>query len=181
MKCTTISFKTLSIVLILIPFILVGQKRDFPYALKSSDFIVIGVGLSSELIAKYRQSNQPLMTNDELIKLDRSDINKFDRSATYNWSNNLSKASNLTRTILVASPSILLLNEGIKKEWKNSLTYGVMYFEVVLVTSGLTDLTKSFALRKRPYLYNTNICYIYYGLFGWCKTKSCNSICVFRR
>ena len=63
----------------------------------------------------------------------------------------------MTRTILVASPSILLLNEGIKKEWKNSLTYGVMYFEVVLVTSGLTDLTKSIALRKRPYLYNTNI------------------------
>lgn len=157
MKHKTIMIKILIITFFLIPSIIFCQPSDFPYKLKKSDFAIVGVGLSSKLFANYREDNQRLMTYDELIDLDKGDINSFDRGATNNWNKDLYENSDWTRAVLIASPSILLLSEGIQKEWKNCITYGVMYAEVALITIGLTDLTKTLAMRKRPYLYNTNI------------------------
>ncbi len=145
------------IILHFFPSILFGQQTDFPYKLKKSDLIIVGVGLSSRLIANYKEDHHPLMTYDELTNLDRSDINRFDRGATYNWNKDSDEYSDWTRAALVASPAILVLNTAVQKEWKNCLTYAAMYMEVAVVTLGLTGLTKSIAMRKRPYLYNTNI------------------------
>ncbi len=153
----TILALTLIITLFLSPTISFSQQPDFPYKLKKTDFMLLGLGLSSELCAIYMENNQHLITYDELINLDRGDINGFDRGATYNWSKNLNENSDWTRAFLIVSPSILILNEGIQKEWKNFFTLGTMYAEVALVTVGLTNLTKSIVMRERPYFYNTNI------------------------
>jgi len=141
----------------LIPSILFGQQNDFPYSLKKSDFIIGGVALSTKLLANYQENKQDLMSYEELVSLDKSEINGFDRGAVYNWNPDLNDLSEWTRAAVIVPPVILLLNEGFKNEWGNAATYGTMYMEVALLTIGITDLTKSLAQRKRPYLYNPDI------------------------
>jgi membrane-associated phospholipid phosphatase len=40
------------------------------------------------------------------------------------------------------------------KAWQPFATYSVMYFETALLTTGITNLTKSLSQRTRPYYYN---------------------------
>ncbi len=157
MTLKSILIKHLLLAFLLIPVELLGQQSEFPYSLKKSDFIISGVGLSTKLYANYRENNQELMSYEELISLDKSDINCFDRGTVYNWNPDLNDISEWTRAAVIVPPVILLLNEGLKKEWGNAATYGTMYLEVALLTIGITDLTKSLALRKRPYLYNPDL------------------------
>jgi membrane-associated phospholipid phosphatase len=148
---------TIIIIYLAIYSISFGQKTEFPYSLKRSDLIIGGAALSAELYAKYREHHQEPMAYDELFDLNKSQINRFDRSATNYWNKSLHKTSELTRAALIVSPSILLLNEGKNKQWKNCITYGIMYIEVGLLTIGITDLTKTLVMRKRPYLYNPDV------------------------
>ncbi|MCG8580679.1 MAG: phosphatase PAP2 family protein [Bacteroidales bacterium] len=134
-----------------------GQHKEFPYQLKGEDVLIIAVGLSADYYAKYRMEHQDRMTTEELAALSRNDINCFDRRATYYWSNDLHNWSSVTKGILRTAPSILLISEALNKNFNNALTYAVMYYEVLIVTSGITGLTKSLVMRKRPYLYNTEI------------------------
>ncbi|MDA3890186.1 MAG: phosphatase PAP2 family protein [Salinivirgaceae bacterium] len=134
-----------------------AQNNDFPYKLNKADFAIVTLGTSAKLYANYLEQNQALMSTEELLTLDKSNINAFDRYATNNWNKNLSYVSDITRGILVVAPSVLLANQVINKQCKNGFTIGAMYFEVALVTWGLTDFSKTITLRKRPYLYNTNL------------------------
>jgi len=157
MKTHASLLKFILITFFTIPSVLFGQQSDFPYNLKKSDFIIGGVGLSTKLYANYRENKQELMSYRELISLDKSEINGFDRGAVYNWNPDLNSLSEWTRAAVIVPPVILLLNEGLKNEWGNTATYGTMYIEVALLTMGITDLTKTLAQRKRPYLYNPHI------------------------
>lgn len=146
------------IILFFIPAHLYSQQQNhFPYTLKKIDYMIFGVGITSALYAEWMHDNQPKLTIEELEHLDRYDINGFDRSATYNWNQNLDEISDWTRAVIIAAPSLLILNQGIKEEWRNVFTYGIMYAEVALLTVGFTGLTKSIVMRKRPFLYNTDI------------------------
>ena len=85
----------------------------------------------------------------------REDINSFDRSATYNWSENSDKASDYLKLGMQYAPALLLFPEIKNKNWNNILTLGLMYFEGYLLNSSLTGSTKLLVQRKRPYMYNS--------------------------
>jgi membrane-associated phospholipid phosphatase len=162
-RCTKPMYKTIFLTLVVLmanltgPVSLFSQKPEFPYQLNKRDFIIAGLGISSKLYANHRENNLPLFTHDDLFNLHRGDINLFDRGATHLWNKGLHEKSDLTRTFLFVAPSLIVLNQGLQKEWTNLFTYGVMYAEVVLVTVGITGLAKTTVMRKRPYLYNTEV------------------------
>ncbi len=147
-----------SLILILFnPLILLGQEPVFPYTLKKSDYILAGVGFSTLLYGEYLQNRHPVFTLENLNALNRNDINSFDRTVTYQWNQDIHRVSDVTRSLLVASPALLFVSHEIHSNWMNIMTYSVMYAEVMLVTGGLTHLTKSVVMRKRPFVYNTDI------------------------
>lgn len=134
-----------------------AQNNEFPYELKKLDYALVGFSAFSKYYAYYLEENQVRMTVEELLTLDRSDINAFDRPATERWNNDLGEISDFTRNILLVAPASIFAFQTVNKDWKNAFIYGFMYFETSLLTWGLTDLTKVTVKRKRPYLYNTNI------------------------
>lgn len=131
--------------------------QSFPYALKKTDAITLTVGATSLISGKLIEQNQALMTNEELLNLDKKHINSFDRSATSNWNKDADLASELIKLSLAASPVTILADQLINKQWQNSFTYATMYFETALLTYGITQLTKATTKRIRPYMYNINV------------------------
>ncbi|WP_430813162.1 phosphatase PAP2 family protein [Carboxylicivirga sp. RSCT41] len=151
-------YRTVALILLfLLSVIVSGQNKEFPYQLMLEDVVIIALGLSVNYYGDYRMEHQERMTSEELMSLSKDDINCFDRGATNYWNDDLHNMSSVTKGILRTAPSVILINEAFSKEFKNVLTYAVMYYEVLIVTSGFTSLTKSLAMRKRPYLYNTSI------------------------
>lgn len=134
-----------------------AQNLDFPYQLNKWDYFIVPLGLGTEALAWSIENKQTQLTYANLLTLSRTDINKFDQSATRNWNNSLDKLSDVGKYSLVVSPAIILAGSIKQKQWSNTITYGVMYFEVALLTTGLTDLTKVLTKRERPYLYNSHL------------------------
>jgi len=134
-----------------------GQATNFPYKLKGSDYAVAAIGISTISYANHLKNKKETLNYNEINQLNASKVNSFDRSATYNWNINLDYASDISAYVLASAPSVLLFTEFKNKNWSNSITYGVMYFETAMLTFGITNLTKFTTKRTRPYLYNTSL------------------------
>ena len=137
-----------------------SQTKEFPYKLKkTNDIILLTTAFSTSLIFYYIDNNFPIdyLSDNEIIKLTREDINSFDRSATYNWSEKSDKASDYLKLGMQYAPVLLAFPEIKNKNWNTILTLGVMYFEGYLLNSSLTGSTKLVVQRKRPFLYNTSL------------------------
>lgn len=134
-----------------------AQDKSFPYKLNKKDFLIIPVSAAayygSDELSNHNDHN---LTVDQIARLDRTDINRFDRNATYHWNRSMDKTSNILYKSLPYLPAIVVIPELAKKQWNNSLTVGVMYLEVFWLTTGVTNITKSLSGRIRPYLYNTS-------------------------
>lgn len=134
-----------------------AQNNEFPYELKRADYFILPLGLSAEAIAWTFENQQAQLTSDDLLNVSRDHINMFDRSATYKWNSKLDNLSDVGKYTLVVSPAVILAGSINKKQWSNSLSYGVMYFEVALLTVGISDIAKVLVKRERPYLYNSQL------------------------
>lgn len=93
------------------------------------------------------------LTEEQINNLDDQDVWQFDRSATANYSEDFALASDIGVATSLAVPAVLAADPAIRKDWKQ-LT--LLYAESILVTNGLTTLTKPLVQRKRPYTYNTS-------------------------
>ena len=132
-------------------------QNEFPYQLKKSDYVLIPIGLATYSMAKIFESHESNMSFAELAQLNSSDVNNFDRNAICKWNTELDNISNIGKYALLVSPALMLLPQIKTKEWNNTLTYSVMYFEVALFNVGITELSKLLTHRARPYLYGDNI------------------------
>jgi len=135
----------------------VAQKSAFPYQLNKSDYFILPFGLGTKAFAWSIENNPSQLSYTTLQSLNRNCINVFDKSATNNWNTGLDELSEIGKYGLLASPISVLFSLAKNNQWNNSFTYGVMYFEVALVTVGFTDLSKAIIQRKRPYLYNPSL------------------------
>lgn len=133
------------------------QANGFPYQLKPLDYAIISVSMASELYAMYLEDNQSRISDEELVLLDRNDINRFDRSATQHWNTTSDQLSDFLVYGLTASPCAVWLSESKRKRWRDLTTYSVMLLETFIFTNSIKDLTQSIVKRKRPYLYNTGL------------------------
>lgn len=134
------------------------QKSEFPYKLNyTQDIIALSSGISLISYYVYLENNAKInyLTNEEVLNLNKNDINAFDRSATNHWSTEFADASDVVQTSLKYVPTLLLIPEIKNKNWNNILTLSIIGFEGYMITLGLTGCTKLTVKRKRPYLYNT--------------------------
>lgn len=99
----------------------------------------------------YFESKKEALTPEQIALLNREDINRFDRKATWNWSPTAGYISDAGLYLGLATPSLIFISENARKEYKAVM---LMTAETYLLTAGLTSLTKELAKRTRPFVYN---------------------------
>ncbi|OQX75475.1 MAG: hypothetical protein B6D64_11575 [Bacteroidetes bacterium 4484_276] len=124
-----------------------GFKHELP-------FIATGAGLlTTGFVLQAVNPTQPF-TIPELDNLNRDDINPFDRPASYNYSPQAAKTSDIIRLGVLILPAIFLSNHHTRPNIGSLLVMGL---EVGAITYGLTLTVKNIANRPRPYVYNTDV------------------------
>ncbi len=125
-------------------------KKEWPVLLGSTSIALAG------FFAKEFDNISPF-TPLELHQLNRENINRWDKGATYNYSQSANSASDiLLLSSLVVMPQFFLFNKHTNKKWGTLL---VLTYEVAAINYGITNLFKSTVNRSRPYVYNTDLTY----------------------
>lgn len=94
------------------------------------------------------------LTAEQVASLSRSDVNAFDRGATYRYSTDADGVSDGLAYALILSPAALLVSGPVSEDLG---TFGTMYGETLLLTLAAVQLTKGLVLRTRPYAYNPEV------------------------
>ncbi len=129
-----------------------GQNK---YELNIKTELLTGSIGSGLFLASMFTSKNASFTINDLNNLDKSQINSFDRSATKFYSKELSTLSDVLLITSVSLPAIVFLTNNETKE--DLQTIGFMYLETLLITNGITNLTKNLTERFRPIAYNPNV------------------------
>ena len=123
-----------------------GWKHEIPYIATSVGLLTIGIVLD-------KTNDVKPYTPQELLRLDRNDINAFDRGATYNWAPNLSTASDVLLVGSVLSPLLFLTTKSTRHDFG---WLALMSWEVLSINYGMMTTVKNLTNRARPYVYNPN-------------------------
>jgi membrane-associated phospholipid phosphatase len=136
---------------------LVHAQSNNAYVLSRNDGFVVPLSLTAMAASMvfYYQSDLNL-TVTEIGQLDRMEVNPLDRGATYNWNPAFAKASDIMMVSMATVPVLAIVPMLTSSDYKRAFTYTIMGAEVVCLVSSLAYLSKTFAARTRPYLYNTN-------------------------
>jgi membrane-associated phospholipid phosphatase len=128
-----------------------------PYRLSAvTDSLLIGSGAALHALTLYTKEKVDSLTDAEITALTPDNINRFDRSATNNWSPSADKWSSIIVTSAMISPLAFVFNDKTRDDF---IVLGVMYGESMLITTGLTRTTKNIVQRKRPFTYNPDAPY----------------------
>jgi membrane-associated phospholipid phosphatase len=140
---------SLLIVFLIATFKLNAQSPfKFRYAV---DVPIISIGLGAALTGFIHEKKRDAISLSDIQFLDRMDISKFDRSATYNWNPKAAKWSDALMYVSIATPLFFLAEDRSRKDF---LTMSAISAQVFLLNTGITYLTKELVQRKRPYVYN---------------------------
>ncbi|MFC1500204.1 phosphatase PAP2 family protein [Candidatus Zixiibacteriota bacterium] len=136
-----------------------AQERPFPYSVSQSDLLILPGGLLLSQWGTWEAEafREPL-TREDITNFKRSDINRFDRSATSNWSSKWGDRSDEYRDkVIIATIGIGMYETVRSRNLEETATMGVMFLEAALLVKGTTYLVKGLAGRKRPFVYNTSL------------------------
>lgn len=120
----------------------ITKKTDIP-------ILCAGIALAGAGFALER-SGQPL-TQQQLNGLSRNSVNRFDRSATYRYSESIGNLSDILTDVAIAAPLGLLTDGKIRETVK---TFFVIYAEVEMYSYVLPSFGKGLFKRPRPFDYN---------------------------
>lgn len=118
----------------------------------SAPLLGAGIGLNAGAFVLHKKKNR--LTEEDLAKVDIQKVNAFDRFAVSNWDIHAGHCSDGLMYASIASPLLLLADKTGRKE---SGRIALMAGEVFILNTGLTSLTKEWAKRKRPFVYNPSI------------------------
>ncbi len=93
-------------------------------------------------------------TIDEINALNRNDVNKFDRGATYNWSPSIANASDILVGTIILSPALLAFSDEVRNDFTPVL---IMYFQTLILSEALPLMLKGITQRPRPFVYNEDV------------------------
>lgn len=110
-----------------------------------------GAGLALIGTGAYLRSQITLFTPEELELLDRFYVNEFDRTATQMLSDHADRLSDHFVNTAQILPLLFLAGKDARSSFGQ---IAVMYGETMLITGGLTTITKYGFHRPRPYVYN---------------------------
>ena len=130
-------------------------RSQSPYKLNPSKEVIwlssgISVLASGYLVVR---TTTPF-TSDEILVLDRQNINSFDRFASKNYSTKFQNASDIFLLSSFGSGVPFLFKKQIRKDF---FTLGIIYFEAATITTGTTLLTKALTKRSRPFVFNGEV------------------------
>ena len=132
--------------------LLFGTAFPQHYNLKSKNEIIhIGSGLGGSALSLLINHYVSPLSVSEINALDKNSINGFDKSATSNWNTSAGTLSDAGLAFTFISPAILMLGAAGQDEYLN---IGTMYFETMLYSTALNQLTKVIVLRNRPFTLN---------------------------
>jgi len=144
-----------AILFFLIPFFysLSVAQSPFESSWKKDGIIVAGsIGIAF-LVASLDDSLKSLSLN-EISKLQRNEINVFDRWATQFASEKISLGSDYLVAACIAAPvGFIISDKNMRDDWK---TISTMYIETALLATFLPSIAKGTLKRNRPYVYNEN-------------------------
>lgn len=147
-------FKLLIVLISTTSFNLPATSQPYYRASWKMDGILNGIGLLS-LSASYAISqNVERLKIEQVYALDRNDLNALDRPATYNYSQQANTASNVLLYTSFLLPTLPLIDKKMKADQGKIF---MMYAESLLLSNGITQLTKNLTLRTRPYAYNESV------------------------
>lgn len=101
----------------------------------------------------FMQANARKPSSVDIQNLNRNNINSFDRIATYQWNPKIAKASDIVAGASILLPFALLLDKNMRKD---GFKIANVTFQSFLLSQTLCNVAK-LSLRKRPYVYNTNL------------------------
>ncbi|MFA6596546.1 MAG: phosphatase PAP2 family protein [Ignavibacteriaceae bacterium] len=125
-----------------------------PYKISwEKDALILGTGTAVSVLGYSLEQKINPLSVQEISALSRNDVNAFDRSATYNWSKNLTTLSDVSVAITMLSPLTLFLDKNVQKDFQ---TISAMYFETLLFATFIPSIAKGTSIRVRPFVYNAD-------------------------
>lgn len=131
-----------------------------PYQLtRKTDAIIGGSILTLAGIDLILNANLEPLTHEQILELDASQINRFDRWATKQNSSAAGHRSDIGQNApIIAAMGSTLLYPCISKNGGSRviefMTIATIFLETNLVNSGITEMVKSSVKRTRPYAYD---------------------------
>lgn len=124
-----------------------------PYELRTGrEVAIFGIGAATGVSALVLETRVEPLTPGEVAALNRADVNRFDRRATYLFSHTADRLSDAT---LAGNVALLgLLTVGTKPMRQDIKTVGIMYLETILLANGIQRSVKNIVQRTRPFAYN---------------------------
>ena len=112
---------------------------------------IIGVGAGTSIYTTHRILTKPGLSVEQVLTLDKNDVNRFDRNATKHYSHGALSANRVLSFSSMAMPLFLVIDKNIRRD---AGTVGLMYMEALSVSHLVYGLQAGFIDRKRPYTYN---------------------------
>lgn len=144
-----------STILLLLSLLCLGtQAQNFqsPYRLSLAVDIPLASGALGFLTAGgLIGRTHSLPPKESLLTLDRNQINRFDRGATYNYSKPARYASDAFLYFSMATPLLHLPSANARRDFGK---VAAISGEVLMLNLALTNYVKEIMRRKRPLLYN---------------------------
>jgi len=122
-------------------------KRQWPFIIGSAAVYATGIIMASV------NPLEPL-SEAELSRLDKNDVNSFDRPATGYWSPSAGRASDFMLLGITVLPVVFLAEHHTKVD---IIPLAVMAAEAYLFNYGVTTICKNITQRIRPYAYNPEV------------------------
>ena len=120
----------------------------------SKDGWIAGLSVAAGIGAIVVSQTPSPLTVAEINVLSRESVNRFDRSATYRYSEGIADASDVLIYAVVAAPFVLFAGERVQEDWE---TFSLMYAEVIALAAILPAYGKGTVERPRPYTYNPDV------------------------
>lgn len=126
-----------------------------PFKLSSpGDIITIGLTIPSNIAGSHFYKKKKPLTEEKILALDINSINRFDRSAVYQYSLKSDKVSDVLLVVCAFTPALLLFDNEIRNDASIPL---VMYIEAAGITTAEIHLIKGLFDKPRPFVYNANV------------------------
>ncbi len=114
---------------------------------------IVGVGaflVGASILARV---NEAPLTLEQVNQLNRDNVWRIDRNATYQYSTTAGKLSDVFAFGSIAVPWLYLIPKHTRRDFSRIV---ILQFETGLMAYGTVSLTKSLARRVRPFAYNAN-------------------------
>ncbi len=130
------------------------SKNNEINEIKKQEYIIFGAGalLSS---SAYFLENKELTPTEDILKLNKNNINFIDKKFITDYSVNSDNISDITLYTSLALPIIYSLFADYSTE--EFINFNFRYAQMQLLNAGITLWTKNLVTRYRPYTYQENL------------------------